>query len=569
MPRKTQASSLQMKTAALYVRVSTSYQVDKCSLPFQKKELSAYCEHVLHLSRPQIYEDAGRSAKNTDRPAFQRMLSDIHDGKISHVLVYKIDRISRNLVDFSMMYDDFKKHGVTFVSLNEQFDTSSAIGEAVLKIILVFAELERKLTSERVTDVMIGRAKEGLWNGARVPLGWMWDSVKKLPVHHPEEAELVRQIYQMYMETHSTVYICHYLNDHKIHTKRGGEWTTRTVSCILRNPINRGDYRYNYQSSARGGRKPDDEVVYLKGVFPPLIDPEIFDACVRQLDTNTRYRNEEGRFIRAKHLHLFRGVTHCSVCGALCHCFLDTARSNGFEPTYYQCGRYRNKRTCTSSRSTSDMYLGNLLFALLKNLCAISRDRKKILSADQLEKRLLSGPALEGIAGIEQEDLEALLAVLHAPDPGIRFAPPLPEEKTAAALPDLDGEEAKISRALDRLKKLYLFDEGGMTEREYLSTRRDLEVQLTDIRNRRAAAALPDPEDAAPDLSFLKAASAFLIAHHLQAEAPVDFSSFALAIDKETLRDFILLVVRDILISGGHADAITFANGITLHFLRR
>lgn len=569
MPRKTQASSPQVKTAALYVRVSTSNQVDKCSLPFQRKELAAYCTHILHLDNFLVYEDAGKSGKNTERPAFKRMLSDIHVGKISHVIVYKIDRISRNLVDFSLMYDDFKKHDVTFVSLNEQFDTSSAIGEAVLKIILVFAELERKLASERVTDVMIGRAKDGLWNGARVPFGWMWNDAEKKPVHHPEEAAIVRQIYEMYMETHSTVYVCHYLNEHGIPSKRGGAWTTRTVSCILRNPINRGDYRYNYRSSARGKQKPDDEVVYLKDVFPPLIEPEIFDACIRQLDANTFGRNTEGRIIRAKYVHLFRGVTHCAVCGSVCYCYKDDMRENGFAPTYYQCGRYRNKRTCASSRNSSDMYLGNLLFSLLQTLASISKNRKKILSSDQLERMLLSCPALEDVAGIEQADLDALLAVLHSPDPGIRYAPAIPERSAAVPSAPLDGEEAKITRALERLKKLYLFDEGGMSEREYLATRRDLETQLVDIRNRMAAAALPDPEEDAPDLSFLKAASAFLISHHLQADKPADFLGVAAAVDKETLRDFILLIVKDIRIREGRADQITFANGITLRFLRR
>ncbi len=568
--KKSSAALPAGKVAALYVRVSTSYQVDKCSLPFQKKELSAYCEHVLHLSGYQIYEDAGRSGKNTDRPGFQRMLTDIHVGKISHVLVYKIDRISRNLVDFSMMYDDFKKHGVTFVSLNEQFDTSSAIGEAVLKIILVFAELERKLTSERVTDVMIGRAKEGLWNGAHVPLGWMWDPDQKKPVHHPQEAALVKQIYAMYQETHSTVYICHYLNTHGIPSKRGGAWTTRTVSCVLRNPINRGDYRYNYRSSARGAQKPDDEVVYLKGVFPPLVDPEVFDACIAQLDANTFGRNAEGRIIRATYVHIFRGLVHCAVCGSVCYCMKDEPRENGYAPTYYQCSHYRNKRTCTQSRNVSDLYLGGLLFPLLQTLAAIARDRKAILSADQLEKRLLSSPALADVAGIELADLEALLAVLRSPGPGLHYKPAAPASSPAApAVPDLDDEETKLSRALDRLKKLYLFADAGMSEREYLPTRRALEAQLVEIRNRRAAAALPDPEDSTPDLSFLQSASAFLISHHLQAESPVDFLTVAAAVDKETLRDFIRTVVSDIRISDGRVQAITFVNGITLHFLRR
>ena len=110
---------------ALYVRVSTGYQIDKDSLPHQKKELKGYCEHVLHIDKSslEIFEDAGKSAKNTKRPAFERMMKKVRSGQISHVMVYKIDRISRNLVDFSLMYEDFKRERVTFISLNEQFDT--------------------------------------------------------------------------------------------------------------------------------------------------------------------------------------------------------------------------------------------------------------------------------------------------------------------------------------------------------------------------------------------------------------------------------------------------------------
>ena len=182
------------RITAIYTRVSTGYQIDKDSLPFQKKELKNYCLHVLHVPNEEIeiYEDAGKSGKNTDRPAFQRMMKKVKAGKVARVVVYKIDRISRNLVDFSLMYDDFKENYTTFVSLNEQFDTSSAIGEAVLKIILVFAELERKLTSERVTGVMIGRAQDAKWNGARVPFGWAWDEETQKPVHDPVESKVVK-----------------------------------------------------------------------------------------------------------------------------------------------------------------------------------------------------------------------------------------------------------------------------------------------------------------------------------------------------------------------------------------
>ena len=91
-----------------------------------------------------IFEDAGYSAKNTDRPDYQQMMARMRTGEFSHLLVWKIDRISRNLLDFSVMYAELKELGVVFVSKNEQFDTSSAMGEAMLKIILIFAELERK-----------------------------------------------------------------------------------------------------------------------------------------------------------------------------------------------------------------------------------------------------------------------------------------------------------------------------------------------------------------------------------------------------------------------------------------
>ena len=136
--------------AAIYCRVSTLHQVDKDSLPMQRQDMINYAKYVLGIEEYEVFEDAGYSGKNTDRPAFQAMMERIESGEFSHVLVWKIDRISRNLLDFATMYARCKKLGVTFVSKNEQFDTSTAMGEAMLKIILVFAELERNMTSERV-----------------------------------------------------------------------------------------------------------------------------------------------------------------------------------------------------------------------------------------------------------------------------------------------------------------------------------------------------------------------------------------------------------------------------------
>lgn len=178
-PIKSVTNMLSQLKVAIYIRVSTHWQVDKDSLQVQERELIAYCELVLGIKDYVIFTYPGYSAKNTDRPDYQKMMTRLRTGEFSHLLVWKIDRISRNLLDFAEMYQELKQLGVTFVSKNEQFDTSNAIGEAMLKIILVFAELERNMTSERVTAVMLSRASNGQWNGGRIPYGYSWDKNTK------------------------------------------------------------------------------------------------------------------------------------------------------------------------------------------------------------------------------------------------------------------------------------------------------------------------------------------------------------------------------------------------------
>ena len=195
--------TLTNKKAALYIRVSTTMQVDKDSLPLQKNDLINYAKYALDIPEYEIFEDAGYSAKNTDRPRYQQMMSRLRTGEFSHLIVWKIDRISRNLLDFAAMYEELKQLGVVFVSKNEQFDTSTAIGEAMLKIILIFAELERKMTSERVTAVMVSRANNGQWNGGRVPFGYYYDKQTKEFSINEDEAFVVRLIYDKYEETKS------------------------------------------------------------------------------------------------------------------------------------------------------------------------------------------------------------------------------------------------------------------------------------------------------------------------------------------------------------------------------
>ena len=119
------------RRVAIYIRVSTNHQIDKDSLPLQREELINYCKYVLGIEDFEIFEDAGFSAKNTDRPGYQKMMKMIRAGLFTHILVWKLDRISRNLLDFAYMYEELKKLNVAFISKNEQFDTSTAMGDAM------------------------------------------------------------------------------------------------------------------------------------------------------------------------------------------------------------------------------------------------------------------------------------------------------------------------------------------------------------------------------------------------------------------------------------------------------
>jgi len=287
---------------AIYVRVSTHHQVDKDSLPFQKEELVNYSKYILAIDNFEIFEDAGYSAKNTDRPAYQDMMSRIRQGEFTHLLVWKLDRISRNLLDFCDMYEELKDYDVTFISKNEQFDTSTAMGEAMLKIILVFAELERKLTAERVKGIMLARAEKGLWNGAPVPLGYEYDEEKGYPVINEEEAKAVRFIFDNYEEVRSTGEVKHRLELAGIKTKRNGTWTTKTIADIIRNPFYIGTYRYNYRYTPHGRIRPEEEWVIVEDNHPAIISKEQYEKCNAIMDSNIRARGVK----RTDHIHVFR-----------------------------------------------------------------------------------------------------------------------------------------------------------------------------------------------------------------------------------------------------------------------
>src|ERR1043165_1452977 len=187
----------------IYTRVSTEYglEQDFNSLDAQRDAAEAYIRSQAHdgwtLVRTR-YDDGGFSGGSTDRPALQQLLTDISDGKIDVIVVYKVDRLTRSLADFAKLVELFDSHNVSFVSVTQQFNTTTSMGRLTLNVLLSFAQFEREVTSERIRDKIAASKRKGIWVGGMVPLGYTIQDRK--PVIVDQEAERVRLIFNRYME---------------------------------------------------------------------------------------------------------------------------------------------------------------------------------------------------------------------------------------------------------------------------------------------------------------------------------------------------------------------------------
>ena len=186
---------------AIYTRVSTDQglEQDFNSLDAQYDASQAYIRSQQHAGWTMVrskYDDGGFSGGNTDRPALQRLMEDIRSGKIDIIVVYKVDRLTRSLADFAKLVELFDKHNVSFVSVTQQFNTTTSMGRLTLNVLLSFAQFEREVTSERIRDKVAASKRKGLWVGGMTPLGYDTKD-RKITVNEPE-AERVRTIFRTY-----------------------------------------------------------------------------------------------------------------------------------------------------------------------------------------------------------------------------------------------------------------------------------------------------------------------------------------------------------------------------------
>lgn len=330
-----------------------------------------------------IYEDEGFSGKDTNRPEFKKMIKNAKNKKFNILICYRLDRISRNVADFSNTIEELQKYNIDFVSLKEQFDTSSPMGRAMMNIAAVFAQLERETIAERIKDNMLELAKTGRWLGGTAPLGYKSEIIKYLNEDGKSkkmyklttvenEIKIVKLIYKLYLEKKSFSSVATYLCKNKYKGKNDGEFSRETVRQIVINPVYciaddkifkwlkkqgatihgtpdrvHGLMVYNKRE---GGKKenPISEWIIAVGKHNGVITSDIWLKCeniIQQNKSKTSPRSGTGEKF------LLSGMVICGECKSGMSSWSHFNKKTGFMERYYRC----NLRNRASNRCSNKM----------------------------------------------------------------------------------------------------------------------------------------------------------------------------------------------------------------------
>jgi site-specific DNA recombinase len=312
-----------MKRVALYIRVSTEEQarVQDGSLVSQRKRLEEYVDGQNRRGRGwgqivDIYVDEGRSAKDMNRPQFQRLLTDVRTGKVNLILSTELSRMSRSIRDFCDIWDLFKKHDANFITLREQFDTTTAAGEMMVFNLINFAQFERKQTGERISANFKSRAERGLWNGGQLPLGYKRDAKNpgRLAVH-AKETKLVKLIFSQFLSSRNLRDTCIRLNEQGFRTKKyinrkketvgGNHFTVQSLHHLLTNATFIGQREIN---------KKRGDLRLVKASWAGIVDKSTFDLVQKQLTKNRRrYKPNDWK----TYPYPLSGIAVCGECGKI------------------------------------------------------------------------------------------------------------------------------------------------------------------------------------------------------------------------------------------------------------
>jgi site-specific DNA recombinase len=279
---------------AIYTRKSSEEGLEQSfnSLDAQREAGEAFILSQRHegwRTLPARYDDGGYSGGTMERPGLKQLLEDVQANKVNVVVVYKVDRLTRSLSDFAKIVEALDAKGVSFVSVTQQFNTTTSMGRLTLNILLSFAQFEREVTGERIRDKIAASKKKGMWMGGPIPLGYDLEARKLMP--HPTEAELVRNIFVLYLKLGCVLKLLAQLRRENVKTK---SWVTKKgislggvsfapghLYYLLRNRLYIGEIRHRDK--------------WYPGAHPGIVSRELWDKVQAQLDSNLRTQRKRAR----------------------------------------------------------------------------------------------------------------------------------------------------------------------------------------------------------------------------------------------------------------------------------
>lgn len=286
--------SKQVMRCAIYTRKSSEEGLEQSfnSLDAQREAGEAFVVSQRHEGwqlLPARYDDGGYSGGTMERPALKRLLEDVEAKKVNVIVVYKVDRLTRSLSDFARIVEALDAKGVSFVSVTQQFNTTTSMGRLTLNILLSFAQFEREVTGERIRDKIAASKKKGMWMGGQLPLGYDLESRKLIP--HDIEAELVRKIFALYLKLGCVVKLMADLKRENIKTKT---WVTKAGARIGGASFARGHLYYLLRNRLYVGEIRHRDKWY-PGAHPGIVPRELWDKVQARLDSNLRVQRKRTR----------------------------------------------------------------------------------------------------------------------------------------------------------------------------------------------------------------------------------------------------------------------------------
>jgi len=270
---------------AIYTRKSSDEGLEQSfnSLQAQREACEAYVLSQKHEGwqvLPAVYDDGGFSGGNIERPGLKRLLADIASGKVSTVVVYKVDRLTRSLTDFAKIVEAFDAKGVSFVSVTQQFNTTTSMGRLTLNVLLSFAQFEREVTGERIRDKVAASKKKGMWMGGNVPLGY--DLKDRNLIINPKEAEQVRLIFREYVRLGSVFDLYEWLRDKEIRSKSRTATTGRKLGGAV---LSRGTLYHLLSNPLYIGKTAHKGKLY-PGQHEAIVDAKLWQQAADRLQGN-------------------------------------------------------------------------------------------------------------------------------------------------------------------------------------------------------------------------------------------------------------------------------------------